>query len=94
MVAANMLLQTVMAGCLAQVWGMIAGLQLIVHFPAINLAFPENAMMVVKEILKIALFDIPYVDTASISEPVIGSSLLPPVDDSILTDYPAGTENF
>ena len=83
-----------MAGTLAQVWGMINGLQIIVHFPAINLAFPENAMMVVQEILKIATFDIPYFDTASISEPVVGPAFIPPVDDRILTDYPVGTENF
>ena len=61
-VASTMVLQTLMAGTLAQVWGMINGLQLVVHLPLINVFFPQNAFIIVDKILMVATFDIPYLD--------------------------------
>ena len=56
-----------MSGSLNQVWGMINGLQLIVHLPAVNVNFPTNVMVVSEEILKVATFDIPFLDTQNIT---------------------------
>lgn len=47
-VVGSAILKTIMAGCMAQVWAMINGMQFIIHLPAINVEFPSNAMVVVK----------------------------------------------
>ena len=84
-----------MAGTLAQVWGMINGLQLIVHLPLVNVNFPQNAFIIVEKILSVATFDVPYVDLNSLSDFVVGPEVLtPPIEDGILDDYPEGTENL
>jgi hypothetical protein len=36
-----------MSGCLAQIWGMINGIQFIIYIPAVNVAFPSNAFLVI-----------------------------------------------
>jgi len=51
-----------MNGALSQVWGMINGLQLPVHFPALDVEFPKTTEKVVNALLGIATFDIPYVN--------------------------------
>jgi len=55
-----------MSGCLAQIWGMINGMQFIITLPAINVAFPSNTFLVIKKILMVATFDIPYVTMESV----------------------------
>ena len=40
-----------MAGCLAQIWGMINGMQFIIHLPALNVQIPGNAMMFIEKLL-------------------------------------------
>ena len=55
-----------MSGCMAQIWGMINGMQFIIHLPAINANFPSNAFLVVNKILLVATFDIPYVTMESV----------------------------
>ena len=58
---------------------MINGMQFIIHLPAINVEFPSNAMVVVKKILLVATFDIPYVTMESLPK------VFPlPTDDDIL----------
>jgi hypothetical protein len=41
-VVGSAILQTVMSECLAQIWGMINGMQFIIHVPALNLCFPST----------------------------------------------------
>ena len=55
-----------MSGALAQIWGMINGMQFILHLPAINVNFPSNAFVVIEKILVVATFDIPYVEMKSV----------------------------
>ena len=80
MIAAT-ILQTIMNGALAQIWGMINGLQLLMHLPTLNLSFPEVAFVVVEKLLLVFTFDIPNVDFR-----LFGENVQPPVDDKILTD--------
>ena len=79
---------------MAQVWGMINGLQLLVHLPLINILFPNNSMAVVGGIISVATFDIPNVDADVLTRYIFGPILEPPFDDAVLIDYPEGTENF
>ena len=87
-VLGTVLFQTLLIGTMAQVWGMINGLQLIVHLPLVNLLFPGNVMEVVSAIISVATFDIPYVDMEHIFMPFFGPVFSPPFDDAVLTDYP------
>jgi hypothetical protein len=70
-----------MSGCLAQIWGMINGMQFIITLPAINVAFPSNAFLVIDEIIKVATFDVPYVTTESIPD-----QFPLPTEDEILVE--------
>jgi len=81
-VVGSAIIQIASAGAMAQVWGMINGLQLMVHFPALNFNFPSNAIMVVKSLLKVATFDIPNCDVQTLT----GGILATPAEDTILED--------
>jgi len=78
-VIGSALMQIVMAGCLAQVWGMINGLQIMVHLPALNVNFPGNAWLVVEKVLVVATFDLPVVNMD-----LFGPAFPLPSDDNIL----------
>jgi len=65
-VVGSAILQTVMSGCLAQIWGMINGMQFIITLPSINVAFPSNTFLVINKILMVATFDIPYVNMETV----------------------------
>lgn len=80
-VVGSAIMQTVMAGCLAQVWGMINGMQFIIHLPALNVAFPANAFLIIEKILLVATFDIPY-----LSMETIGMVFKLPEEDGILVE--------
>ena len=45
-------------GGLSSIFGMMTGLQLIVHSPLINVQFPANAFVVFKELMKLSTYDI------------------------------------
>ena len=47
-----------MSGAMSQVWGMINGLQLFVHFPMFDIEFPMFAQVVVSKLITIASFDV------------------------------------
>ena len=79
---------------MAQVWGMINGLQLLVHLPLVNFLFPGNVMAVVSAIISVATFDIPFVNMEYLCMPFFGPVFTPPFDDAVLTDYPPGNEFF
>jgi len=78
------IMNVVMSGALAQVWGMINGMQIMVHLPALAVKFPANAFMVVEQILQIATFDFPYIDVETLS----GGFFAVSEDDAIFTDIP------
>jgi len=65
-----------MNGALSQVWGMINGLQLPVHYPALDVEFPESTNRVVEILLGVVTFDIPYVNLVD----MFGSQLELPED--------------
>ena len=63
--------------------------------PLINVFFPQNAFIIVDKILMVATFDIPYLDLNQLSDFLFGPDLLtPPIEDSVLDDYPSGSENL
>ena len=45
-VIVNFLFNFLLSGSLNQLWGMINGLQVIVHFPLLGIKFPANALQV------------------------------------------------
>ena len=65
-----------MNGALSQVWGMINGLQLPIHYPALDVKLPESTHRVVEILLGIATFDIPYINLVD----MFGSQLELPED--------------
>ena len=80
-VVGSVIMQTLVSGCLAQIWGMINGMNFILHIPTLNIQFPSNAFMVIQKILIVATFDIPYLNLATIS-----AVYKLPVDDAILVE--------
>jgi len=79
-----------MNGALSQVWGMINGLQLPVHFPALDVKFPETTEKVVEALLGIATFDIPYVNLKD----MFGSWIGLPEDHDFTHEKSALVENL
>jgi hypothetical protein len=55
-----------MQASLSQVWGMINGIQFIIHIPTIDLDFPANAFLALKQLIMVATFEIPYVNTKAL----------------------------
>jgi hypothetical protein len=51
-----------MNGALSQIWGLINGLQLLVHMPLFHVYIPKVAMELVEKLIDIATFDIPYIN--------------------------------
>jgi hypothetical protein len=66
-------MKVVMRGTLAQVWGLISGMQLVVHMPLFNVEMPDSTMSLFSELIKIATFDLPYVNV----EEIFGQESLP-----------------
>ena len=58
--------QTILSGSLSQVWGMINGLQILVHLPTMNVDFPVNVMKLVNATVTVATFDVPGLDIDSV----------------------------
>jgi len=80
-----------MSGCLAQVWGMINGMQILVHLPILNVEFPAVSFLVVSQIVSVATFDIPYVNM----DDMFGKFIKLSEDDGIFEDEDAiGRENL
>lgn len=55
-----------MTGALAQVWGMINGMQLVIHFPVFKVTLPDRLNMFIETLISVATFDIPYLNIDSI----------------------------
>ena len=62
--AGNSIINILIAGSLAEVWGMINNLQLIIFAPLVNVQFPGNAFMLYDVMIVIGTFD--YLDTDDI----------------------------
>ncbi len=67
-VIGSAILQTLVSGCLAQIWGMINGMQFIIHLPCLNVEFPQSAFEFIKKILMVATFDIPYLNMETVKK--------------------------
>lgn len=48
----------ILAASLSQLWSMLNGLQLAVHLPLFDLAFPANASLTIEFIITVATFDL------------------------------------
>ena len=55
-------MRTSMQASLSQLWGMINGIQFIIHIPCINLDFPTNSFTVLKQLIAVATFELPSVN--------------------------------
>jgi hypothetical protein len=51
---------------MAQIWGMINGMQFIIHMPTLNVDMPGNAFLIITQIIMVATFDIPYLTMESL----------------------------
>jgi hypothetical protein len=65
-VAASAFVKVLMKGALSQVWGMINGMQLIVHVPLFAVKIPDSTMSVTGVLIEIATFDVPYLSLLEI----------------------------
>jgi hypothetical protein len=45
---------------------MINGIQFIIHIPCINLEFPANAFLALKQLISVATFELPYMNTGAL----------------------------
>ena len=61
-----------MAGAMSQIWGMINGMQVFVHFPLFNTEIPPGPMEIIKSIIAVAVFDLPLINFADLFELTLG----------------------
>lgn len=54
------------SGALNQVWALINGLQIMVHMPIFKVTIPDSTMVLVKFVIGIATFDLPYINVPDI----------------------------
>lgn len=62
---------------------MINGIQFFIHIPCLNLDFPANSFLVLKQLIAIATFELPYVN---LEEALKGKWKVN--EDEVLTDLP------
>jgi hypothetical protein len=46
---------------------MINGIQFIIHIPTINLDFPGNAFLTLKQLIMVATFELPYMNAGALN---------------------------
>ena len=61
LVASNGAVSVFLAGGLSAVWGLINSLQIVAHFPLLNVQMPANATIMYDVIYTVATFDLPIV---------------------------------
>jgi len=61
-----MIINFAMNGALSRVWGMINGMQMIVHVPLFNIKFPKGATSIFTVLIGVATFDVPYINVIEI----------------------------
>ena len=64
------IMNTLISGSLSQLWGMINAMQILVHLSVLNVDFPATAQLVTSNIIMVATFDIPFLNTDTILSPV------------------------
>jgi hypothetical protein len=72
----------VMAGSMSQLWGMINGIQFIIHLPVLNINMPANAVLISKSLITIATFELPWISMET-------TGIYKIEDGEVLTDAPA-----
>lgn len=70
--AATLGVNIALSGAMSQVWGMINGMQLMVHLPLFDVSFPPLSQSMVENLITIATFDVMP------SDDVLGATLDPP----------------
>ena len=63
---ASLIINFLMNGALSQVWGMINGMQMIVHVPLFNVEMPQSSMTITSILIDVATFDVPYVNVVDL----------------------------
>ena len=58
----NFIANVVISGALNYLWGMINCLQIVAHFPMINVLMPANCQLLFTIVVKVATFDMIPVD--------------------------------
>ena len=66
------IVNTIISGSLAQLWGMINSMQILVHMGIFNVDFPANSKLVTNSIMMVATFDIPMVNVDDLVPEDIG----------------------
>ena len=66
-----MIIQTLVAGSLSQLWGMINGIQILVHMRVFNVWFPKNASIFTSSLIQVATFEIPIININSVREYIL-----------------------
>ena len=64
----NFFVNLLLSGAMNMLWGLLHSMQIVAHFPLINVMMPGNAQVLFQVIVKIATFDILPI------EPVIESA--------------------
>ena len=59
---ANFVANILISGALNVLWGMVNCLQIIAHYPLINVSMPANCQLLFTIVVKIATFDLIPVD--------------------------------
>ena len=59
--ASNGVVSVFLAGGLSAIWGLINSLQIVAHFPLLNVQMPANATIMYDVIYTVATFDLPVV---------------------------------
>ena len=54
----NFVVNLLLSGAMNLLWGLLHAMQIVAHFPLVNVMFPANAYMLFEVIIKIATFDI------------------------------------
>ena len=78
-VLTRVIVQRATKTALSQVWGLINGIQIITHMPLFAIQLPTFVYEILKQIIQIAIFDIPYLDF----DTIFGSFVELPEEDSI-----------
>ena len=76
------IVNTLISGSLAQLWGMINSMQILIHMSLFNVSFPSNASLVTSSVIMVATFDIPYVNV----DDMFGEVVALPEEEQVLEE--------
>ena len=61
-IISNFIINILISGALSYLWGLINCLQIVSHFPLINVLMPANCQLLFSILIKMATFDVVPVD--------------------------------